>query len=73
VVWQVPYDRAIADYSEAIRLDPKYAAAYKSRAVAWFAKGDYSRAIADYDEALHVNENDVDAYYARGVAREADP
>ncbi|HSU91435.1 MAG TPA: tetratricopeptide repeat protein [Sporolactobacillaceae bacterium] len=64
------FDRAIADYTEAIKADPKYAAAYKNRAVAWFAKGDYNRAIADYDELLRLNADDVDAYYARGVARE---
>jgi tetratricopeptide (TPR) repeat protein len=64
------FDRAIADYTEAIKVDPKYAAAYRNRAIAWFAKGDYGRSIADYDELLRLNADDVDAYYARGVARE---
>src|SRR5229473_2079324 len=32
------YDRAVADYSEAIRLDPKYAAAYNARGNAFFSK-----------------------------------
>src|SRR5262245_9696289 len=41
------YDRAIADWTEAIRLDPKYAIAYNGRAVAYNRKGDYNRAIAD--------------------------
>ena len=29
------YDKAIADYDEAIRLEPKYASAYKMRAWLW--------------------------------------
>ena len=41
------HDRAIADYSEAIRLDPKDARAVTSRGVAYDAKGDHDRAIAD--------------------------
>jgi tetratricopeptide (TPR) repeat protein len=61
------WDRAIADYSEAIRLDPRHAGAYKNRAVAWVAKGDYQRALADFDEVLRLNPEDVDAYYKRGL------
>src|SRR5712691_10254342 len=33
------HDRAISDFSEAIRLDPKYAVAYANRGVAYEAKG----------------------------------
>src|SRR5882672_9868077 len=44
-------DRGIADYTEAIRLDPKYPKAYYNRGVAYEAKGDHDRAIADYSEA----------------------
>jgi tetratricopeptide (TPR) repeat protein len=39
-------DRAIADASEAIRLDPKIAAAYVIRAGAYSNKGDNDRGIA---------------------------
>jgi tetratricopeptide (TPR) repeat protein len=35
------YDRAIADYNQAIRLDPKYAAAYNNRGRAYADKGDH--------------------------------
>src|SRR5712691_8295435 len=41
-------DRAIADYSEALRLAPKYTAALNNRGLAWYAKGDLDRAVADY-------------------------
>jgi tetratricopeptide (TPR) repeat protein len=64
-------DRAIADYTEAIRLDPKYALAYSNRGTAYKAKGDYDRAIADYTEAIRLDPEDALAYSKRGNAYEA--
>jgi tetratricopeptide (TPR) repeat protein len=61
-------DRAIADYGEAIRLDPEHAIAYNNRGLAWAAKGDKDRAIADYDEAIRLNPQFVLAYNNRGNA-----
>lgn len=49
-------DRALADFSEAIRLDPKLVAAYDARAVVWQGKGDLDRAIADCDEAIRLGQ-----------------
>ena len=61
-------DRAIADYAEAIRLDPEDAFAYNGRGNAYQvkrdkdgakhvdrAKGDNDRAIADYSEAIRLD------------------
>ena len=48
------YDRAIADYNEAIRLDPDLAWVYYYRGVDWHAKREYDRAIADYNEAIRL-------------------
>ena len=59
------YDKAIADYNEAIRLDPKDAAAYDNRGNAWQAKGEYDKAIADYNEAIRLDPKDADAYNGR--------
>ena len=61
------YDRAIADYNEVIRLDPKDAKAYNSRGIASRAKGDLDRAIADYNEAIRLDPN-AGSYKNRGVA-----
>ncbi|HEX2726211.1 MAG TPA: tetratricopeptide repeat protein, partial [Beijerinckiaceae bacterium] len=38
------FDRAIADFTEAIRLDPKYISALFSRGVTYYNKGDFDRA-----------------------------
>src|SRR5213595_440082 len=49
------YDKAIADYDEVIRLDPKDVFAYIYRGCAYDDKGDYDKAIADYDEAIRLD------------------
>ena len=43
-------DKAIADYSEAIELNPRYAEAYSNRGDAYEKKGDRSK--ADKDRAI---------------------
>src|SRR2546421_12611482 len=43
-------DRAIADYNEAIRLDPERTLAFLGRGIAFSEKGDNDRAIADFSE-----------------------
>ena len=48
------WERAIADYTEAIRLDPKYTHAYNNRGTAYGGKGDMGRAIADLTEAIRL-------------------
>jgi tetratricopeptide (TPR) repeat protein len=40
-------DRAVADYDQALKLDPNYALAYNNRGNAYFRKKNYDRAIAD--------------------------
>jgi tetratricopeptide (TPR) repeat protein len=47
------YDRAIADFNQAIRLDPKYAFPHDGRGKAYYAKNDLNHAFADFDEAVH--------------------
>jgi tetratricopeptide (TPR) repeat protein len=52
-------DSAIADYSEAIKLDPRNIVALSSRAIAYFGKGDRERAIADYNAANTLDPKQV--------------
>jgi tetratricopeptide (TPR) repeat protein len=58
-------DRAIADYSEAIRIDPKLADAYHNRGNLWKEIGQYDRGIADLDEAIRLHP-DALGYNSRG-------
>src|SRR5262249_21929950 len=60
------YDRAIADYSEAIRLNPQYALAFDNRGNAYWNKADYDRALSDYNEAIRLDPKYASAYYNRG-------
>lgn len=59
---------AIENYTQAIRLDPKYSDAYYRRAVARYDQGDKQGALADYNEAIRLDSNNSIAYYNRGVA-----
>jgi tetratricopeptide (TPR) repeat protein len=62
------YDRAIADYSSAIKIDPNDAKAYRSRGIAYNSKGDFDRAIADFNQAIKIDPNYASAYNSRGIA-----
>lgn len=59
ILWQdkKEYDKAIADYSEAIRLDPENGIAYGNRGDAWADTGEYDKAISDYDLALKFTDS----------------
>jgi tetratricopeptide (TPR) repeat protein len=66
---QKNYDSAIAQFTEAIRLDPNNAVYYKNRGTVYNEKGDYDRAIADATEAIRLRPNDyAEPYLDRGVA-----
>src|SRR5262245_54912324 len=66
------YDRGIADFNEAIRLDPSLAEPYHNRGCAYQDKGNYDRAIADYSEAITIDPSRaVIAYRNRGHLFEA--
>ena len=61
-------DRAIADFTKAIELDPEGANAYNHRGVAYAGKLDFDRAIADFDKAIQLDPLLNNAHYNRGVA-----
>ena len=60
------YDKAIADYSEAIKLKTNYAKAYYNRGNAYRDKVDFDKAISDYTIAIELNPDYAEVYYNRG-------
>ena len=56
------YDRGVEELSQAIQLNPDYAAAYKIRGVTYGYKGEYDRAIEDLNKAIRLNPDDAAAY-----------
>jgi lipoprotein NlpI len=60
---------AIADYSEAIRLNPKYEDAFYNRANSWAHKREFDRAIADYDEVIRLAPKNAGYRNSRGADR----
>ena len=63
------YPKAIANYVEAIRLDPDDAWLYYMQGRANFGHGQYDEAITDYDEAIQLLLDFPEAYYWRGRAK----
>lgn len=62
------YDLAIADYSQAIQLNPNYVEAFDNRGQTYYDKAQYDLAIADYNQAIRIKPDFADAYTNRGVA-----
>ena len=62
------YDRAITDFTAALRIKPDYYVALSNRGIAYYYKSDYDKAIADYTAALRIQPDFTDALYNRGIA-----
>jgi tetratricopeptide (TPR) repeat protein len=62
------HDRAIADYNEAIRLNPRVAAFYDHRCRAYRSKRDLDKAIADCSKGIELDPKIASIYYHRGRA-----
>ncbi len=59
-------ETALADFTEAIRLDPGNDAAYTGRAAVWDRKGERDRAIADLDQVIRLEPEDDSALVDAG-------
>jgi len=66
------YEQAIADYTEFILLNPRYAHAYYNRGRAYAALGEYDhatteydRAITDFDQVLAIKPQFAEVYVRR--------
>jgi tetratricopeptide (TPR) repeat protein len=63
-----PAQQAVEVFSQAIALDPAFAAAYHNRGVAYAGLKQYKRAIADFERALRLDPEDAGTYNNRGAA-----
>jgi tetratricopeptide (TPR) repeat protein len=61
------YDLAIADFDNAIQLNPNRAETYFYRGKAYYDKGNYALAIADFDKAIQLDPKEASAYSYRGT------
>ncbi len=58
----------MADYSEAIRLNPRDAITYRNRGRAYLERHRYPQAIKDLSQAIRLDSRSPLAYYGRGLA-----
>jgi tetratricopeptide (TPR) repeat protein len=65
---QGDYDLAIADYTNAIKLEPRNAVTYHHRGNAYLERGEFDRAIADFTSAIKIDPRYAAAYGGRGKA-----
>jgi tetratricopeptide (TPR) repeat protein len=63
-------DHAIADFTQAIEINPQDARAYVRRGSVYQVNGDSDHAIADYNKAIEINPLYAIAYFNRGGAFE---
>ena len=61
-------ERAIADYNQAIELDPQDAEYHTTRGEVYVEKGDLERAIADFSMAIKYEQKHGEAYAGRAAA-----
>lgn len=64
------YRRALKDYYEALRLNPRDAHVYINRGATYHGLKQYRRAIRDYSAAIRLNPRIYQAYGNRGLAYE---
>lgn len=62
------YEKAVEDFSAAIRIDPKHQGAYRNRGSSYGQIGMADNAFADYENSLKPNPNDGLTYSCRGWA-----
>jgi tetratricopeptide (TPR) repeat protein len=60
---------AVNIYSEALRIDNRYAPAHINRGLAYIALREYDKAVADFDQAIRSTPKDAALYFKRGVAQ----
>ena len=61
------YDKAIADFSRVIEIEPKSKEAYYDRGIAYATIGQVNKSIADYSRLIEIDPSYAKAYSNRGA------
>ena len=61
------YAEEVADCTQAIRLNPRYTAAYANRGAAYVELGQYDKAIGDFTAATMLDSKSAVVFFDRGV------
>jgi len=64
------FDRAIKDYSQAIKLDPAYGLVYAYRAFIYLKRDMYDEALADCNKALELGVKTPQTFFDKALAQE---
>ncbi len=68
---QEQYQEAIANFSQAIQLNPSSAEYYYQRGLAYFNLGQLHPAVFDYNESIKLDSQSYLAYYGRALVKVA--
>ncbi len=60
------FQGAIADYTQALTLDPEYEKAYYNRGLAYLDIGELEQAVNDFSRTLQLDSQHARAHYHRG-------
>ena len=52
-------DKAIADFTSAIKLEPGFSDAYFDRAISYYGSGKFDAGLSDVEKALSLSPDDV--------------
>ena len=63
-----PWENAIKEFDESIRLDPKAADAHNNRGAVYAELDQFQKAIADYDEGIRIEPDLSNGYHSRAIA-----
>jgi tetratricopeptide (TPR) repeat protein len=60
------HEKGLADFDQAIKLDPGFAMAYRARGAVYWDQERWEEAVQDYSKAIELEPNDAGAYVSRG-------